>query len=142
MDAESNMLREGSNTVSLVDRLYDDAYGLLIESRNYIAYVLPMAREGLSTESRLQTTYHSTRLTTRLLEIMSWLLAQRAVHRGEMSLRDAREQGFVISNDTTCQFQDDEISDSLPGGLRALLERSNALYNRLYRLDALTAKAA
>lgn len=136
------MLRESSNTVSLLDRLYDDAYGLLIESRNYIAYVLPMAREGLSIESRLQTTYHSTRLTTRLLEIMSWLLAQRAVHRGEMSLREAREQGFVISNDTTCQFHDAEASEELPGGLRALLERSNALYSRLYRLDALTAKAA
>ncbi len=136
------MLREGSNTISLIDRLYDDAYALLIEARNYIAYALPMAREGLSVESRLQTTYHSTRLTTRLLEIMSWLLAHRAVHRGEMSLKDAREQGFVISNDATCQFQDDEMSEALPGGLRALLERSNALYNRLYRLDTLTAKAA
>jgi regulator of CtrA degradation len=136
------MVREGSNTVSLVDRLYDDAYSLLIEARNYIAYVLPMAREGLSVEARLQTTYHSTRLTTRLLEIMSWLMAQRAVQRGEMSLRDARAQGFIISNDATCQFQDEEMSESLPSGLRMLLERSNALYNRLHRLDALTAKAA
>lgn len=136
------MLTKGANTVSLVDRLYEDAYALLIESRNYIAYVLPMTREALSIENRLQTTYHSTRLTTRLLEIMSWLLAQRAVHRGEMSLREAREQGFVISNDTTCQFHDEEVSEGLPVGLRDLLERSNALYSRLHRLDTLTAKAA
>jgi regulator of CtrA degradation len=136
------MLQYSTNTVSLVDRLYDDAYALLIESRNYIACVLPMTRQDLAVEARLQTTYQSTRLTTRLLEIMSWLLAQRAVQRGEMSLRDARAQGFVISNDPTCQFQPAETSDILPQGLRILLEQSNALYNRLYRLDALTAKAA
>lgn len=128
--------------ISLLDRTYNDAYSLLLEARNYMANILPVVREGLDAEARLHTTYHSTRLTTRLLEIMSWLLAQKAVQRGDMTLTESRAQGFVISNDATCQFQDGELSDMLPAGLRSLMERSHALYLRLARLDGLVAQAA
>lgn len=125
-----------------LDRIYNEAYGLLIESRNYMSYILPEVRGKMAPEDRLFVTYQSTRLTSRLLEIMSWLLAQRAVASGEMSVSEAQQQGFSISNDSTCQFDEAETSLILPEGLRDLLERSTNLYIRLARLDTHTAKAA
>jgi regulator of CtrA degradation len=128
----------------LVEKIYDEAYALLLETRNYMAYVAPSVRKAMAPEDRLFVTYHSTRLTSRLLEMMSWLMAQKAILGGEMTAGEAREQGFVISNDSICSFDESEQSGVLPQGLRTLLSRSRSLYERLERLDGMmaTKKAA
>ncbi len=126
-----------NNAVSMIDRIYDEAYGLLIEARNYMVYAMPAVKKSLEADARLEVTYHSTRLTTRLLEMISWLLAQKAVHNGEMTWDDARAQGFSITNDDVCRVHEAEQSEHLPLGLKTLLERSAGLYNRLTRLDGM-----
>ncbi len=127
----------------LVEKIYDEAYALLLETRNYMAYVAPSLRDTMIPEDRLFVTYHSTRLTSRLLEMMSWLMAQKAIHGGEMTHAEARTNGFTISNDSICGFDESEQSGTLPQGLRSLLSRSKSLYERLQRLDGMmVAKAA
>jgi regulator of CtrA degradation len=120
---------------SPVERMYNEAYSLLLETRNYMTYIAPQLRSEMAPEDRLFVTYQSTRLTSRLLEMMSWLMAQKAIHGGEMTREQAREQGFTISNDDVCRFDEAEQSNILPEGLRSLLERSERLYSRLLRLD-------
>ena len=120
----------------LLDNTYKDVHELLFEAKNYIKFVMPNQRQEASPANRLEMTYHATRLTSRLLEMMSWLLAQRAVQRGEMTIEDSQKMGFVITNDDVCRFQAEEVSESLPDGLRILLKRSNDIYVRLARLDA------
>lgn len=122
---------------SIVDKIYNEAYALLLESRNYMVYALPAVKKNLSPEERLEVTFQSTRLTSRVLEMISWLLAQKAVQGGEMSRIEAKKQGFAISNDDVCRFSEGEQSEALPLGLRQLLERSERLYARLARLDAM-----
>jgi regulator of CtrA degradation len=125
------------STASIIDRIYNEAYSLLIESRNYMVYALPAVKKDLSAEDRLEVTFQSTRLTSRVLEMISWLLAQKAVQSGEMSREESKNQGFSITNDDVCRYSEGEQSAALPLGLKQLLERSANLYARLARLDGM-----
>jgi regulator of CtrA degradation len=128
--------------IFLLDKVYDDVYALLLEARGYMAYIAPMLRERMQPDDRLFVTYQSTRLTSRLLEMMSWLMAQKAIHNREISALEARNQGFIISNDAICGRSDEETSTTIPEGLRSMLKRSATIYERLARLDGLAKQAA
>jgi regulator of CtrA degradation len=75
------------------------------------------------------------RLTTRLMQLASWLLLHRAVKEGEMSLAQAnKEKNKVkLSSPQTHDFKNINL---LPKTLRDLIERSIALQTRVRRLDA------
>jgi regulator of CtrA degradation len=75
------------------------------------------------------------RLTTRLMQLASWLLLHRAVKEGEMSLAQAsREKAKVklSAND----FSDEQNLGLLPERLCSLIQRSKTLQNAVRRLDA------
>ena len=77
----------------------------------------------------------SMRLTTRLMQLTSWLLLQRAVNEGELTRADAeREHRRVVvsQHDTTTA---EEIFARLPETLRDLIERSMRLQLRIRRID-------
>lgn len=82
----------------------------------------------------------SMRLTTRLMQIASWLLVQRALKEGEMSLTDARAEKYRLvaeaKPETELSFSDlAKESYALPSRLLDLLARSEAIYERIARLD-------
>jgi regulator of CtrA degradation len=75
------------------------------------------------------------RLTTRLMQLASWLLLHRAVNEGEMSLAQAnREKNKVklSSNDAT----DADAAKLLPPRLNELIALSKVLLAKVRRLDA------
>ena len=80
----------------------------------------------------------SMRLTTRLMQVASWLLVQRALKEGEMTSAEARQEKYrLVSED-----QGDEdtqplktYAKALPALLLDLLARSESLYERIVRLD-------
>lgn len=77
----------------------------------------------------------SMRLTTRLMQLTSWLLLQRAVNEGELTRADAeREHRRVVvamQESTTAP----DIFAQLPATLRDLIERSSSLHARIQRFD-------
>jgi regulator of CtrA degradation len=77
----------------------------------------------------------SMRLTTRLMQLTSWLLLQRAVNEGELSRADAeREHRRVVvamQESTTAP----DIYAQLPETLRGLIDRSMSLHARIQRID-------
>lgn len=77
----------------------------------------------------------SMRLTTRLMQLTSWLLLQRAVNEGEITRTDAeREHRRVVvsvQDSTTAR----EIFEQLPEKLQSLIERSIRLQMRIQRID-------
>lgn len=126
-----------SGSIAFLGNTYDDALGLLVEARNYLAR-LPPGRPEEPPHLRLQISYETMRLTARLTQIMAWLLAQKAVHGGELTREEA--QGGVCSLDAkaVCLDPSSSANQELPPGLRSLLDRSYGLYLRVYRLDAMT----
>jgi regulator of CtrA degradation len=77
----------------------------------------------------------SMRLTTRLMQLASWLLLHRAVNEGEMSLAQASQEKGKVKLATSAG-RDEEAVRLLPDNLRTLIERSNKLLDRVRRLDA------
>lgn len=81
----------------------------------------------------------SMRLTTRLMQVASWLLVQRALKEGEMSGAEARQEKYrLVPEDISEDGMNKPLSHyarSLPSLLLDLLARSGSLYERIVRLD-------
>ncbi|WP_415235285.1 DUF1465 family protein [Sneathiella sp.] len=117
-------------------RTYDEALRLVMEAREYLLGPGRIAVRDLSSEGNFRYATESLRLTTRLTETMSWLMFQRAVLEGEISPEEAQADECHLQYQATClPDADEEELDLLPAGLISLLERSEALYRRIDRLD-------
>jgi regulator of CtrA degradation len=116
-------------------RTYDEAMGLLVEARDYVAHREASDRARLDTVARVKLSCETMRMTARLTQVMAWLLAQRAVHDGEMSEADVVEQHQALAELEVCMGADEAALGALPSHLVNLLERSHRLYVRVARLD-------
>lgn len=81
----------------------------------------------------------SMRLTTRLMQVASWLLVQRALKEGEMTGAEARAEKYRLVPERGGDIEHtkplSEYAASLPALLLDLLARSEKLYERIVRLD-------
>ena len=118
-------------------KTYSEAMSLLVEARNYLAYREPVDRARLLPLERLRLCRETMRVTARLTQIMAWLIAQRAVHAGEMSQAAALGEHDALAEVTVCMGGAETESDDMPRPLADLLGRSRRLYVRVARLDEL-----
>lgn len=79
----------------------------------------------------------SMRLTTRLMQLASWLLIRRAVNEGELTPEEAAEEKHKVKLKPAGPVPRSPIYEDLPARLRALVEASLALNRRIVRLDQL-----
>ncbi len=121
--------------ISYLVGTYDETMALLIEAMNYAAYRSRDDQRLLPPDVQLQATLESLRVTSRLTQIMAWLLMQRAVQAGEITSQQAARPEFAIYVVPACWDSDGPEDESLPMGLRSLLDRSHRLYHRALRLE-------
>jgi regulator of CtrA degradation len=136
------MLNSASVKTAFFGRTYDEAMGLLIEARNYVAVNELRRLPMLTPSDRLLLCCETMRLTTRLTHIMAWLLAQRAVHAGEITLADSAEEPYALGGAKTCLTVTEEVERLGDRWLLTLLERSHRLYIRVSRLDEMVKREA
>ena len=98
---------------------------------------VPAARNPRSSSACAALAYatESMRLTTRLMQLASWLLLHRAVKEGEMSLAQANKEKTKVKLAAGEAGSEDSIK-LLPERLRGLIERSKTLQADIRRLDA------
>lgn len=94
----------------------------------------------LSRSDALVYASNSMRLTTRLMQVASWLLVQRALKENEITTAEARQDKYrlVPEKKPTTQLSFSELAkdaNSLPAILVDLMARSEQLYDRIVRLD-------
>jgi regulator of CtrA degradation len=77
----------------------------------------------------------SMRLTTRLMQLASWLLLHRAVNEGEMSLAQANKEKKKVKI-ASGGLVDEATLRLLPSRLRDLILRSSRFQDKVRRLDA------
>ena len=116
-------------------RTYDEAMGLLVEARNYVIADDLRHPETIRPADRLILCCETMRLTARLTHVMAWLLAQKAVHAGEITLAEAAAEPFALGGSTTCLDEHPGIATLGDDWLIGLLDRSRRLYIRVSRLD-------
>jgi regulator of CtrA degradation len=124
-----------SRPTAFFSKTYDEAMELLVEARNYVAGQDAHDRQRLDADVRLRSCSETMRLTARLTQIMSWLLAQRAVHAGEMAAADLVARWEPLAAVGICMEEEAGGIAGLPPALVSLLERSRRLYIRVARLD-------
>lgn len=122
-------------------RTFDEAYGLLVEVRGYVRHSARVDASVLEQPDRLRFALESMRVTTRLSQIMAWLLTEKAVFSGELSRQEAGEEKYRLSGQRICLDDRSELSLDLPEQLIDLLGRSLALYVRVSRLDEMVRRA-
>lgn len=117
------------------EQMFKDGMGMVEE---VAAYLDGDGREHAKTLSRkgaLAYAAESMRLTTRLMQVASWLLVQRAVARGEMTVTEARTQRYRLGAKELCYATPIEGADELPHPLADMISRSRRIYARVDRLD-------
>jgi regulator of CtrA degradation len=92
--------------------------------------------EAKALERSVSLTYatESMRLTTRLMQLASWLLLHRAVKEGEMTLSQANREKTKVKL-SAAEPGPDEMITRLPEQLQDLIARSMSLQSRVRRLD-------
>jgi regulator of CtrA degradation len=77
----------------------------------------------------------SMRLTTRLMQIASWLLIQRAANEGEMNFDQAQQEKQKIRLTSSRSTLPADSFATLPEKLRDLIDRAERLQGRVILLD-------
>lgn len=126
-----------SKPESLLDKTFAEGIALTVEARNYIAFHEQADRRTLDLPGCLHVGYQHTRVSARLIQVMTWLLAMKAYLSDEISREQFVSPQFALSNSVECSDGSGPELEQLPPGLRSLLERSYQLYQRVQRLDGM-----
>src|SRR6516164_9977671 len=123
-----------ANSQAFAD-LFRDGMALVEETAAYLDGPGRKESKLLERNAALAYATESMRLTTRLMQLASWLLLHRAVNEGEMSLAQASQEKSKVKLQVS-EAGDEETLRLLPESLRDLIERSIKLQNRVRRMDA------
>jgi len=116
----------------LFDRTFQEGMDLVEETAAYLDGAGRQDSKLLSRSAALAYAAESMRLTTRLMQVASWLLVQRAVREGDMSPELALDASYRLAAEAGERAADIE---ALPPPLAQLLNRSERLFERVRHLD-------
>lgn len=115
---------------------YDEAFDMLVEARNYVENDVAAFKYADNPPDPLAMTQETMRLTSRLTQVMAWLMAQRAMQEGEIGEEEFVKDKYRLEGQNVCLRRAiDEMDGDLPDGLNDLMNRSYSLYSRINRLD-------
>src|SRR5437773_7748998 len=115
--------------------LFKEGMGLVEETASYLDGPGRQDSKKLERGAALAYATESMRLTTRLMQLASWLLLHRAVKEGEMTLAQANKEKARVKLAGT-EHNDEQNIKLLPERLRLLIERSKRLQKAVRRIDA------
>jgi regulator of CtrA degradation len=121
--------------------LFKEGMALVEETASYLDGPGRQDSKRLERSAALAYATESMRLTTRLMQLASWLLLHRAVKEGEMSLAQANKEKTKVKLSLDNRADTDTLR-VLPERLTGLIERSLTLLDRVRRLDATIHSAA
>ena len=119
-------------TARLIDSLYVEAMVLADEARAYFDSSGRDDRLSLDPLVRIGFACESLKVTTRLMQVVAWLMTQRAVAAGELSKAQAAgaERRLGEAPDS-----DEELLPRLPDAAVALIRATQELYERVRRIE-------
>ena len=134
----------GAATVNLAEhrvfsgsfkKLYGEGMHLVEEAAEYLDGEGRVHAKSLTRIAATLYAAESMRLTTRLMQIASWLLLQRAANSGEMTRDQVAAEKSKVRLDTASAFEADQCWGELPEPFRDLVDRSLRLQALVQRMD-------
>jgi len=134
---ETNTVRLAERRVfsSSFKRLYDDGMGLVERTAAYLDGEGRVEAKRLSRIAATLYAAESMRLTTRLMQVASWLLLQRAANSGEMTRDQVASEKSKVRLDTASAQAEAPGWKDLPEAFRELVARSLSLQALVRRMD-------
>jgi len=118
----------------LFERTFQEGMELVEETAGYLDGEGRQESKLLSRNAALAYAAESMRLTTRLMQVASWLLVQRAVREGDMAPASACEDRYRLNAEDVSR-ESEAARGELPRGLTGLADRAERLYERVRHLD-------
>ena len=119
------------------EKVFKEGMSLVEETANYLDGPGRLDARVLERHGAIAYATESMRLTTRLMQLASWLLLQRAIGAGELTVEDARKENHRISLNDIGKGHDLAGAEALPDALKALVDRSLTLHLRIQKLDSM-----
>jgi regulator of CtrA degradation len=119
------------------EKVFKEGMSLVEETANYLDGPGRLDARVLERHGAIAYATESMRLTTRLMQLASWLLLQRAIGAGELTVEDARKENHRISLNDIGRGHDLAGAEALPDALKALVDRSLTLHLRIQKLDSM-----
>lgn len=119
------------------DKVFREGMGLVEETANYLDGPGRQDARLLDRHGAVAYATESMRLTTRLMQLASWLLLQRAIGAGEMTQDDVKKERHRISLADIGRGKPLNGSEQLPAALNDIVERSLSLHQRVLKFDAM-----
>lgn len=119
--------------------VFDEGMSLVEETANYLDGRGRSDARSLDRTGVVAYATESMRLTTRLMQLASWLLLQRAVSQGDLTDHAAQVEKSKINLLEVGGGTLSSTFEGLPETLRALVERSFKLHQRVMTLDHMIA---
>jgi regulator of CtrA degradation len=115
--------------------LFREGMALVEETAAYLDGDGREEAKGLPRLPALAFATESMRLTTRLMQLASWLLLQRAVNEGELTLIEAASEKRKVKLSEQQVATASDVFDQLPPRLIEIVEKSLRLQSRILHLD-------
>jgi regulator of CtrA degradation len=119
------------------DALYREGMGLIEEVAAYLDSDGRTESRGLPREASFCYATESMRLTTRLMQLASWLLLQRAVNEGELTAESGRSEKEKVRFSATPTQRGGPGFEELPPRLRDFIAKGDRLFERVQQFDKL-----
>lgn len=116
----------------LFDRLFREGMALVEEAAGYLDGPGRTESRKLNRELALVYAAESMEVTTRLMQAASWLVVQRAVREKDMAVEEAGDEKYRLAKPGYTHPVD---RAAMPARLMTLVDRSRALYERVWRFD-------
>ncbi len=117
------------------EKTFKEGMALVEETANYLDGEGRLDSKILDRTGAIAYATESMRLTTRLMQMASWLLLQRAIAAGELSPSDMNREKHRINLAEIGRGNELKGAELLPAGLNSLVNRSLNLLERIRKLD-------
>lgn len=117
------------------DQVFKEGMALVERTAAYLDGPGRRESKGLKGATTVLYATESMRLTTRLLDLASWLLVRRALKEGEISEAEAAKKRQRIKLQSLGRPSHTKGFTDLPQNLRDLIEQSFQLHDRIIQLD-------
>ncbi|WP_029040301.1 protease adaptor protein RcdA [Cucumibacter marinus] len=136
-DRQTDMVSLGRRFVASegFDRLYNEGMALVEEVAAYLDGDGRTESRELDRDVSVVYATESMRLTTRLMQLASWLLLQRAVKEGELTPEQARSEKHRVTFRPAPPAERPANWTQLPETMLDLIARGDTMYDRIVKLE-------
>jgi regulator of CtrA degradation len=115
--------------------LFKEGMALVEETADYLDGPGRTSARDLPRPASIVYATESMRLTTRLMQLASWLLLHRSVREGDMTAERARQEKRKIKLEALSTHMEGPGWEEMPEAFLALIARSLRLQKRVERID-------